>query len=97
MGSSVLRSLAVAVIRSSLALLGAYLVRWQLVDHGLMQEAAGVLAFMVVDKTWELYQLHRAELYQRWLVLLGLQNKPSTQPSEIRALAEARTREGMLP
>lgn len=100
MGSSVLRSLAVAVLRSSLALLGAYLVRWQLVDHGMMQEAAGVLAFMAVDKTWEFYQLHKVELYQRWLLALGLQEERTTNPDIAKGVeADARyfTKEGMQP
>jgi hypothetical protein len=100
MGSSVVRSLAVAVLRSLLALLGAYLVRWQLVDTGLMQEAAGVLAFMAIDKTWEFYQLHRRELYQRWLLVLGIEADPSTDPAvsrEIVSLAKVMTKEGVEP
>jgi hypothetical protein len=82
-----LRAFSVSIVRALLALAFAWFVQKGLVDHSLAEEAAGILAFLFVDRAWELYLLHRAALYQRALVILGLASAPSTSPMAIEAKA----------
>jgi predicted membrane protein len=90
MGTRTLRAFSVSIVRALLAIAFAWFVRKGLVDHSLAQEAAGVLAFLVVDRIWEFYLLHRADLFQRWLLLIGLQSPSSTPPGTIADLARTR-------
>jgi hypothetical protein len=97
MGNSTLRAIAVSIVRAAVAMLGAYLVRWNFVDDSLMQEGASVLAFLVVDRAWEFWLLHRTTLYQRWLVVLGLRNSPDTPTYRVQDMARENTKDGLQP
>jgi hypothetical protein len=108
MGGSTLRLLALSLVRAAVSMLGAYLVRWGFVDHTLMEDAASAVAFLIVDRAWELYQRHREELhralYQRWLVIIGLRERASHDPERQALQAEyitnearARASAGMQP
>lgn len=108
MGTSTLRLVAISIIRAIVSLFLAWLVTHQLLDVDLANNAADVVAFLVVDRVWELYQAHRAELkralYQRWLVVLGLREKsiadPERQTLQARYVVEEareRTSAGLQP
>lgn len=104
MGNATLRLVAISVVRAAVAMLGAYLVRWGFVEHSLMQEAASVIAFLVVDRTWEFWLLHRTVLLQRWLVLLGLRERmapdDARQQLQVRYVeqeARERVKDGVRP
>lgn len=94
MGNSTLRAIAVSIVRAAVAMLGAYLVRWNFVDNSLMQEGASVLAFLVVDRAWEFWLLHRAVIYQRWLLALGLSSPSNEDPEYLRAVARENVKSG---
>jgi hypothetical protein len=94
MGARTLRAFAVSIVRAVLALAFAWFVQKGLVDHSLAEEAAGILAFLVVDRAWEVYLLHRTAIYQRWLVVLGLEALPVTPPILIEQEARKLTAEG---
>lgn len=108
LGTSTLRLFAISLVRALVGLAGASLVRWGLVDAPLMEDVASVLAFLIVDRAWELYLLHRAELYrglyQQWLVILGLRERVERDPQRqelqaeyVTAEAQIRARAGMQP
>ena len=97
MGGSLYRACAASILRAVIAAGGAYLVRWGFVDHTLMQDVASALAFLIVDRAWEFYTLHRVALYQKWLLWLGLHNTPKTSQSLIRWVAKANTKAGRHP
>lgn len=97
MGGSKLRLAALSIVRVAVASVGAYLVRWGFLDHDLMQDAASVVAFLVVDRAWEFYLLHKEDLYQRWLLLLGLDAQPYSSKALIVEEARHRVNVGMRP
>ncbi|WP_291982016.1 hypothetical protein [Luteitalea sp.] len=104
MGNSTLRAIAVSIVRAAVAMLGAYLVRGGFVDDSLMQEGASVLAFLVVDRAWEFWLLHRAVIYQRWLLWLGLRSNlapddagRAIQIAHVEHEARERVKDGIKP
>lgn len=100
--NAVYRVILHSIVRSLLSMAGAWLVAHGLLDPGLVQDGATVVAYLIIDKVWELYVAHRAEiyraLYERWLLVLGIKADPgSAQPDVIRADARELARSGMVP
>lgn len=97
MGDSIYQAFAISVLRTLLVMAGTWLVQRGLVDTSLMHDVAAGLALLVVTQLWAFYRVHQRALYQRWLVLLGLQQTPATPPETIIAAAQQRVRDGWLP
>jgi hypothetical protein len=97
MGDSIYQAFAVSVLRTGLKVAGGALVARGLVDDGLMQEVAAGLAIVIVTQAWDFWRIHKRELHQRWLVVLGLRASPYVQPSTIVEAAKERTRAGIQP
>jgi hypothetical protein len=76
---------------------GGWLVSRGLVDDGLMKEVAAGLALIVVTQVWSFIRIYRRQLYQRWLVLLGLRETPATPVTDIEAEARQRVKHGWVP
>jgi hypothetical protein len=96
-GNSVVRLVAVSMLRGCIGLLFAWFVRQGFVEHSEAQDAASIIAFFIVDRAWEFWQLHRTALYQRWLVALGLDSPADSDPAEIDAAARNAVKQGLRP
>lgn len=97
MGESIYQAFLVSVLRSLLLVAGGWLVSRGLVEDGLMREVAAGLALIVVTQAWAFWRIHRRGLYQRWLVALGLDSPPDSDPSEIDRAAQEAVRKGLQP
>jgi len=97
MGDSMYQAFAISILRSLLLVAGGWLVSRGLVDTTLMREVATGLALIVVTQVWGFVRIYHRVLYQRWLVLLGLQETPATPPEAVIAEARQRVREGWRP
>lgn len=78
---SIYVAFATSILRSLLLVAGGWLVSRGLVDDGVMREAMAGLAIIVVTQVWGFVRIHRRLLYQRWLLLLGLAEPPTTDPA----------------
>lgn len=90
----------VSIVRTSLTVAGAWLVQRGMVEDGLAREVAAGLAVIVVSQVWGFVRARRRELFQRWLVVLGLEAEPTTDPAvaeSITAEAKVYAKSGMLP
>jgi len=97
---SIYMAFAISVLRSMLLVAGGWLVSRGLVEDGLMREVAAGLAVILAAQAWAFVRIHRRYLYERWLLVLGLDAEPTTDPAveaAIRAEAKAMTREGLRP
>ena len=100
MGESVAFAFFVSILRTALILAGGWLVSKGLVEDDLMRQAAAGFALLVVTQVWAFWRIHRRALYQRWLVVLGLEAEATTDPAiakEIETLAKDMTRDGAQP
>jgi hypothetical protein len=91
---SVYQAFLVSVLRSMLLVAGGWLVSRGLVDDGLMREVAAGLALIVVSQVWAFVRIHRRVLYQRALLLLGIEAAPGTDPALVETDARAWARRG---
>jgi hypothetical protein len=94
---SIYQAFAFSVVRAMLLVAGGWLVSRGLVDDGLMKEVAAGLALIVVTQVWSFIRIYRRQLYQRWLVLLGLRDTPATPVGLIEAEARQRVKAGWVP
>lgn len=97
---SIYVAFAVSVLRSLLLVAGGWLVSRGLVDDGLATEVASGLAVILVTQVWGFWRAHQRELFQRWLIALGLEAESTTDPKvarEVVQLAKDMTREGIQP
>lgn len=95
MHSAVLRSLIVSVLRSLLALsVGAVLLKWQLADSALIDQGLSILAFLIVDKSWEWYTLNQQQIFARLMAIIGLQSNETTPVEVVVAEARSQMRDG---
>lgn len=100
MGASVYLQFFTSVLRKVLVAHGAVLVHRGLTDDSTLQAVAGGLAEIVIAGLWEFWSLHREALYQRWLIVLGLNTMPTRDPNAVEALkSDARyyVKEGLRP
>lgn len=98
MGESIYKAFAISVLRTALKVLGGYLVARGLVDDGLMQEVAAGAAIVIATSLWDFWRIHRRALYQRWLVLLGIEAPTGhTEPEDVEAQAQRFMRLGLKP
>ncbi len=97
MRESVYVAFAASIVRSMLLVAGGWFVSRGLVEDGLMREAVGGLAVITVTQSWAFWRLHRRLIYQKWLVLIGLESEPTTPPEVVKAEAAARVRDGWVP
>ena len=94
------RGFFVSIVRAAIAAACGWLVSRGLVEHSVVSEISSVTAFLIVDRAWEFYLLHRAELYQRWLITLGLNTSATNNPDTIAAIksdAQYFVKEGLRP
>jgi hypothetical protein len=102
---SIYVAFASSILRSMLLVAGGWLVSRGLVDdNGLMREVASGLSLIVVTQVWSFWRIHKRELYQRWLVLLGLRERMAAdtgrqalQADYVVAMAKSRTKDGLQP
>jgi hypothetical protein len=97
---SIYVAFAVSVLRSVLLLAGGWLVSRGLVDDGLAREVAAGLAVIIVTQLWGFWRIHQRRLFEKWLLWLGLQEMPTSDPEiakQIVSDAKFYTKEGMLP
>lgn len=97
MGESIYVAFAASILRSALMVAGGWLVSRGAVDDGLMREVVSGLALIVVTQAWGFWRIHRRALYQRWMVLVGLESDRYTSPAVVVAEAKARVRDGWVP
>jgi len=97
MGETVYVAFFVSILRSMLLVAGGWLVSRGLVDDGLMREVAAGLALILVTQVWAFVRIHRRVLYQRWLVLVGLDGDAYTPPAIVEAEAKSRVKDGWVP
>jgi len=97
MTESVFAAFFASIVRSMLLVGGGWLVGRGLVDDALMREASAGAAVIVVTQAWAFWRVHRRLLYQRWLVLIGLESPPHTPVGLVTAEAQARVRDGWVP
>jgi hypothetical protein len=104
MGENFYKAAAVSVLRNGLKVAGGALVARGLVDDGLMQEVVAGLALVIVTQAWDFWRIHKREIYQRWLVLLGLRERMAAdtgrqalQADYVVAMAKSRTQDGIKP
>lgn len=98
MGESIYQAFLISILRTLLVMAGTWLVQRGLVETSLMQEVAAGLALLIVTQMWAFYRVHRRALYQRWLVLLGIEAPTGhTDPADIEAQAQRFVRLGLKP
>jgi hypothetical protein len=91
---------AVSVLRTALTVAGGWLVTRGLADEPAMREVAAGLAVLIVTQAWAFVRIHRRTVYERWLVVLGLEAEPTADPAmadSIKAEAKVYARQGMRP
>lgn len=95
---------AASVVRGMLLVAGGWLVSRGLVEDGLMKEVAAGLALIFVTQAWSFWRIHQQDIYQRWLVLLGLREPTplslmaqDEQATQVERAAKSRTKEGWIP
>jgi hypothetical protein len=97
---SIYAAFAVSVIRSALLVAGGWLVSRGMVDDGLAREVASGLALIIVTQGWGFLLIHRRRLYERWLLILGLDAMPTSDPEVAASIAQeakVRVRAGWVP
>lgn len=94
---SIYQAFLVSVLRSLLMVAGGWLVSRGLAEDALMREVAAGLALIVVTQVWGFARIYRRQLYQRWLVLLGLRETPATPVTDVEAEARQRVKAGWVP
>jgi hypothetical protein len=100
MNESIYMAFLVSVLRSMLLVAGGWLVSRGLVEDGLAREVASGLAVIVVAQVWAFVRIHRRRLYERWLVILGLDAEPTSDPEVAAAItqeAKVRVKAGWVP
>ena len=76
-----------SILRKLLTIAGAALVARGWSDDALVGEVIAGLSLLLASTLWSFWDLHRAQLYARLLILLGLEADPSTPPARIAAEA----------
>ncbi len=94
---SIYMAFAFSVLRAALLVAGGWLVSRGVVDDSLMREVAAGLALIIVTQIWSFTRIYKRQLYQRWLVRLGLRETPATPVTDIEAAARARVKDGWVP
>jgi hypothetical protein len=94
---SIYAAFAVSILRSLFLVAGGWLVSRGLVDDGLAREVAAGLALIVVTQVWGFMRIHRRRLVERWLVAIGLDCPPDTDPAVVVASANDAAKRGLLP
>lgn len=96
-GESIYVAFFASVLRSLLLVAGGWLVSRGLVDDGLMREVAAGLALIVVTQAWGFWRIHKRTLYQKWLLVIGLDSPPDRDPRDVDREAQDATRQGLIP
>lgn len=92
--NSLARGVIASILRGFIAaFLARFVVRGFIADEQ-AQDFASFVAFFLVDRVAEFWRLYRVRIYQRLLVLTGLEGDPQTAPEVIEAEAAARMRDG---
>jgi hypothetical protein len=94
---SIYQAFLFSVLRAALLVAGGWLVSRGLVDDSLMREVAAGLALIIVTQAWSFVRIYKRQLYQRWLVLLGLRETPATPVTDIETEARLRVKAGWVP
>ncbi len=94
---SIYQAFAFSVLRSMLLVAGGWLVSRGLVEEDMVREVAAGLALIIVTQAWSFVRIYKRQLYQRWLVLLGLRETPATPVTDIEAEARQRVNHGWVP
>lgn len=94
---SIYQAFLISVLRSLLIVAGTWLVRKGFAEDALMREVAAGLALIVVTQVWAFVRIHRRALYQRWLLALGLDSPPDSDPADIDRAARDAVRKGLQP
>lgn len=98
MQDSLYKAFLTSVLRTLLKMVGGALVARGLVEDGLMQEVAAGLAIVVVTAVWDFWRIYHRVLYQKWLVVLGLNEMPGAMTAEeVEVKAKEMVREGYRP